>query len=211
MTIEASCDETPRPVLTIACVKVGSKYSDLYVKRLNAGIRRWMPADVRYEFVCFCDKPIVGVLSESLPARLPGWFSKLELFALREPLLYFDLDVVITGSLQPLLDWDGFGVINDYWMPGYNTSVMKLTGDEHHVWDNFAPDSAANMRRLYLGDQQWVTEQMPGARTFPPHYFPSYKANKCFEAPPSDAMAVVFHGEPKPCQISTGWVPELWR
>ena len=104
-------------------------------------------------------------------------------------------------------------MIADWWLPGYNSSVQKLTGEETHVWDNFAKDPDAVMRRCSWGDQQWVTEQMPNARTFPPHYFPSYKASRLYEkpAPPEDALAVILHGEPKPHQITEGWVPELWR
>lgn len=128
-----------------------------------------------------------------------------------QPIVYMDLDIVITGSLAQLLEWNGFGIIADWWLPGFNSSVMMLTGNEGHVWSNFANNPDAVMRRCYMGDQQWVTEQMPDARTFPAGWFPSYKANKCFDEPPSGALSVVFHGEPKPCQIKSGWVPEYWR
>lgn len=199
-------------MLTIACVKTGSKYSDLYVRRLQAGVKRHLPPALGAEFVCFTDKAVPGVLSEKLPTNLSGWWAKLELFALREPLIYFDLDVVVTGSLAPLVDWDGFGIIKDWWLPGFNSSVMKLTGAEGHVWDNFTSDVDANMRRCYMGDQQWIGEQVPDARTFPKAWFPSYKATPgCQDAVPADAMACIFHGLPKPCQIAEGWVPELWR
>lgn len=197
--------------LTIACVKIGQKYGPEYVRRLQAGVKRHLPPNLGATFVCFTDIAVPGVLSERLPTDLPGWWAKVGLFKLREPMIYFDLDVVITGSLAPLLGWDGFGVIKDWWLPGYNSSVMCLTGKEAHVWDNFAKDPNAAMRHCYLGDQQWVTEQLPDAKTFPPHFFPSYKANKCFDAPPSDAIAVIFHGEPKMHQITTGWVPEHWK
>lgn len=193
---------------TFACVKVGTKYGPEYVYRLQRGINRHLSSRKGHEFVCFTDDPIPGVLCEKLPADLPGWWAKVGLYKLREPLLYFDLDVVITGSLDPLLEWKGFGIIDDWWMPGFNSSVMKLTGQEGHVFDEFIPE---DMHRFRLGDQQWITEQMAGAKTFPPEYFPSYKANRCQAKAPDDAMAVIFHGTPKPCQITEGWVPDLWK
>lgn len=195
--------------MLIACVKKGPKYGPEYVERLWSGIQRHFPSDASGEFVCFTDKPVTSIQCEPLPVDLPGWWSKLGLYKLRTPLIYFDLDVVIAGNLRPLFDWDGFGIIKDYWLPGFNSSVMKLTGSEGHVFDRFTKADMYSGR--YLGDQGWITKQMPDAKTFPLEWFPSYKAGRCQEAVPDGAMAVVFHGEPKMADITDGWVPELWR
>lgn len=194
--------------MLIACVKTGDKYDDIYVRRLQSMVKRHLPPSRGCTFVCFTDKAVPGVLSERLPADLPGWWAKVGLFKLGEPLVYFDLDVVITGDLGPLLAWEDFGIIRDWWLPGFNSSVMKLTGEEGHVWESFTEEA---MKRFHQGDQQWITHQMTNARTFPKQWFPSWKANKCQEAAPDDALAVIFHGDPKPADITTGWVPEAWR
>jgi hypothetical protein len=193
--------------MLIACVKQGDKYGPEYVRRLQAGVWKHLPPGSKAEFVCLTDKHVPGVLCQTLKEGLPGWWSKLELFKQDEPLIYFDLDVVITGDLGPLLNWEGSGFLKDWWLPGFNSSVMKLTGNEGHVWNNFTPDV---MRTHYMGDQHWITRQIPKGRTFPAHWFPSYKANNCQDAPPADAMAVIMHGDPKPHHITTGWVPKLW-
>lgn len=193
--------------MLIACVCKGDKYSDEYVLKLQRMVGRHLDGE-RHEFLCLTDRDIPGVLCQRLEHNLPGWWSKLEVFKLGEPTLYLDLDVVITGSLKPVLDaWDGAGFIKDWWLPGFNSSVMRLTGDERHVFDNFTP---ADMRRCYMGDQQWITEQMPDAKTFPAEWFPSLKANKCFEEVPSEAIAVILHGNPKPHEFESGWVKQLW-
>lgn len=192
--------------MLIACVKTGTKYPDNYVLTLKSMVDRYV--DRRVDFVCFTDNPIAGIECEPVPRDLPGWWAKVWLFSLKRPMLYLDLDIVITGPLGNLLDWDGFGIIEDWWLPGYNSSVMRLTGDEGHVWDRFTADVMRNYR---MGDQQWVTEQMPNAKTFPAQWLPSYKANKCQENIPDGALAVVFHGNPKPSHIASGWVPEHWR
>lgn len=192
--------------MMICCVKTGSKYGDEYVRRLQAGVSRNLPKHDGHVFTCFTDKPVEGVMCEELPADLPGWWSKLNLFKLRQPLIYFDLDVVNTGDLTPLLEWDGFGIIRDWWQPCFNSSVMKLTGDEGHVWDDFTRDVMSRLR----GDQDWITEVMPHGRTFPKEWFASYKANACAGAVPDGAMAVIFHGRPKMHECG-GWVKELWR
>jgi hypothetical protein len=190
-----------------ACVKTGTKYNGEYVRRLQRGVAKHLASRGAHEFVCFTDDPVPGVMCEKLPADLPGWWAKVGLFKLKEPMIYLDLDMVIVGNLQPLLDWEGFGIIKDAWLPGFNSSVMKLTGNETHVWDEFIPE---DMVRFQLGDQQWITEQMPNARTFPTEWLPSYKAHKCFEGYPASAIAVNFHGEPKPSQIESGWVKDAW-
>lgn len=193
--------------MLIACVRTGDKYGDDYILRLQRGIKRHLPKDERPTFVCLTDRPVEGVLCEPLTENLPTYWSKLELFKLDEPLIYFDLDVVITGSLAPLFDWHGFGIIKDYWQMGFNSSVMKLTGNERHVFDDFM---RADMRRCPQGDQQWITEQMPEGRIFPKEWFPSYKVDHCQEKAPDGAIACIFHGNPKPHDIASGWVKELW-
>jgi hypothetical protein len=144
----------------------------------------------------------------------------LLLFKLGKPLMYFDLDVVITGNLAPLTEWDGFGIIQDWnaigYMRGddrvetpmYNSSVMKLVGDEGHVWDQFKPQMMQRFKRG--GDQRWITARMPDARTFPAEWFPSYKVGNHADAPPDGALAVIFHGEPKPASFESGWVKDAW-
>lgn len=197
--------------MQIACVRQGPKYGEDYVLKLQAMVKRHLPPAGGHEFVCYTDQePIPGVLCERLPAALPGWWAKASLFKLREPLVYFDLDVVITGSLAPLLQWEGFGIIKDWWLPGYNSSVMVLTGREGVVWDKFTPDV---MRTRHAGDQQWITECLPGQETFPAAWFPSWKANRCGEMaePAPGSIATIFHGSPKPDDIKVGWVPKHWR
>lgn len=190
--------------MQIACVKTGNKYSDEYVLKLRNGVQRYLSQP--HEFVCYTDRPVDGVTCRDLPAELPGWWAKIGLFKLREPLIYFDLDMVITGKLDPLLDWEGFGILSDYWLALYNSSVMVLSGNEGHVFDNLTADDIARCKR---GDQEWITEQLLGANLFPKNWFPSLKANRCFAGFPDGALAVNFHGDPKP-HVCGGWVKNYW-
>lgn len=193
----------------IVCVKTGSKYGLEYVTRLQAGVRRHLPeSDAGHAFVCFTDAPVAGVDCRPLPRDLPIWWSKLGLFGLNQPLIYFDLDVVIVGALAPLLDWDGFGIIKNPWLKGYNSSVMKLTGAEGHVLDRFVPGIMATMR----GDQDWLNVTMPDAPTFPMQWFPSWKVHRLFmlDAPPQEAIACICHGTPRPHEIDKPWFRDRW-
>ena len=193
-------------VLTVACVKVGNKYGNEYVTNLKAGVERHLT--VPHEFVCITDAPIDGIKCIEAPDNLPGWWCKIFLFKpglFPQGAFYLDLDVVVVGDLTPATQVTEFTLIKDWWLPGFNSSVMRLTGNED-LWDKFDPNARA---KYYMGDQHFISEMMPDAETFPPEWFPSYKANRCQDGPPNDAMAVIFHGEPKPSQLG-GWVREKW-
>jgi hypothetical protein len=190
----------------ICCVKTGDKYGDDYVLNLRDGVAKHWTAP--HQFVCFTDKPVDGVTCKPLPADLPGWFAKLGLFKLGRPLIYFDLDVVITGSLLPLRCFRNvFAAIKDWWLPGFNSSVMCLTGKERDIWYRFKPDMIPT---LTMGDQQYISQEIPNGMTFPPTWFPSYKANNCTDGAPHGALAIILHGHPKPHELS-GWVNQAWR
>lgn len=182
-------------------------------------VAKWLPLD--HQFMCLTDRPIRDVVWKR--ATLPGWWAKIHLFEFEVPLIYYDLDVVLTGDQTPLAEWDGFGIINDWSevgylapdgvgkvvTPMYNSSVMRLTGCERHVWEQFRPAVMERFKRG--GDQRWITARMPGAKTFPPEWFASYKWGGCEDAPPADSLAVIFHGNPKPHEIEGGWVEEYWK
>ena len=189
----------------VCCVKTGDKYGSEYVTALHAGVARHLA--LRHSFVCFTEREVPGVDCWPLPAVYPGWWAKLGLFKLERPLIYFDLDVIPTGDLSPLLAIDRFTIIQDWWLPMYNSSVMVLTGRERHVFDSF---DAAAMDACPYGDQQFISRQIPDAATFPVEWFRSYKAHRCERAIPDGTKAVVFHGTPKPHECG-GWVADHWR
>jgi hypothetical protein len=191
-------------VTHVCCVKVGDKFGDEYPIRLMNGVRRHWKGPL--DFVCYTDSPVDGVPCAPLLAEYPGWWSKINLFGFRRPLVYFDLDVVITGDLTPLKEIDQFTIIKDWWLPGYNSSVMVLTGNEHRVWSRFKLE---DRHKYNFGDQGFIHSVIPDANTFAPELFPSYKANDCRQAIPEGAMAVVMHGNPKPDQCD-GWVKQHW-
>jgi len=187
----------------VACIKTGDKYGDEYVTRLRDGVARHLKTPHR--FVCYTDKPVSGVDCETPLCGYPGWWSKIGLFRLGHA-LYFDLDVVITGDLAPLLEINRFTIIKDYWQHGFNSSVMRICGDTEHLWRQFRPELMAHLH----GDQDYITAMKPDASTFPADWFPSFKANDCANAAPDGAKAVIFHGHPKPHECG-GWVAEQWQ
>lgn len=194
-------------VLTVACIKVGDKYPPEYVNKLHNMVKRHLYVD--HDFICITDNP-EGVECKTLPVEedLPGWWSKLTLFRKKayglERVLFFDLDVVITGDLIPLAWYTGdFAIIKDWNVPTYNSSVFNLRiGSRVGVWNKFSKNKE-RMMKIYPGDQDVIT-QFAKADLWPEGLCTSFKRD-----PTPSGIVSVFHGDPKP-DVLGGWVKDYW-
>ena len=189
-------------VTPIWLLKWGPKYKAEHVNALVDRLARFTDARV----LCWTDDPS-GVRCETraLPdIGLRGWWWKVWLFSQAEPFLFMDLDVVPVGDLAPMVHATGpLTIIKDPWQAGYNSSVFKTDGSLARIWHDFTPAVA---RRLH-GDQDWITEQAPGADLWPAEWCRSYKADLRKFNPPGPACRVVyFHGRPKPWEVSHTWL-----
>lgn len=177
--------------LTVACVlsKHGNtKYDNSHVKRLENQVKDHMAQP--YTFVCLDDSP------------LPGWWAKISLF---EPgrfsgrVLYLDLDVTITGSLDDLVNMQSdFIICRDWLRFGYNSSVMAWTSRAaDHLYTQFTD----RVMRSMHGDQDWITMMKPDAEKFPRDWCYSYKLGRRLGFP-KDMRVCVYHGQPKPWDVN---------
>lgn len=220
-------------MLNICCVCVGPAYGNEYVEILYSMVRRNLAGGTRGRFIVFTDDPsrfseMAGVETRQVPADLKGWWAKLYLFSpdafpKGERVLYFDLDTVITGPLDEIAAYDGpFAILGDVYRgpvfdkPALQSAVMAWevgmfgTRTLQSIWDmwNFQgrPEVAG-------GDQAWI-EQMdlhPDLwQNLFPGQFRSYKVS-CTEYVPKGTSVVFFHGRPRPHEVTTGWVPEVWK
>lgn len=204
--------------VTIVCVNVGPKYPMEYVAILRDMVTRHLPTG-QYTFACLTDRPDelpAGVLPLSADPALPGWWQKVKLFdpalGLSGRIVYFDLDVAITGRLDDLIATPG--IIQDWHYPAYNSSVMVWdAGDHADIWSRFTPADMERPSDLAPGaiwtDQDWMY-RLGGWNTFPSAWCVSYRSH-AVAWPPRHASVVCFHGEPKPHQVKDGWVPQSWK
>ncbi len=97
----------------IICINWGTKYGPPYINRLYAMVARNITPP--FEMVCFTDNP-AGIrpevrceelppLDARLPVGTPGIWQKSRLWGpkladLAGPVLFMDLDLVITGNLD---------------------------------------------------------------------------------------------------------------
>jgi hypothetical protein len=196
-------------MISVVCVNHGSKYDPKYVRVLEAQVRRNLKQE--HEFFCITDHP-KAYICRTIPIErgLKGWWPKLQFFKgglFPDRALYLDLDVCITGSLDELVDVDSpFCIISDWHLPCFNSSVMVLDPWTHpEVWEDFRTYHATPG-----GDQQWITDKVPDAATFPSNWCLSYRSH-AQPGVPKGCKVVVFHGDPKPEDMPSSWVADYWH
>lgn len=204
--------------MIVACVKVGTRYGPEYVNRLAAMVARH--TTLPYRFVCLTDDP-AGVTCETAPigTDAPGWWAKLVLFRphpalVGQRVLFFDLDTVLVGSIDPLLAYRGeFAILRDFYRPqGYGSAIMAFAaGFGPNVWTSFLAKRDDIMASAH-SDQTWIEHEVPQADRWQdvcPGLIGSYKADAMQDSPKGFAVCC-FHGIPKPHEVD-GWVRQAWR
>ena len=184
-------------------------------------------------------KHVLDPWSIANPKR--SWWYKMQLFNPAHhtgPLLYFDLDIVIVGNIDWI--WQQpttyFWAIRDFkylWRrnhTGVNSSVMWWNTQHYqNIWDTFAQQDLAATMQKYPGDQDYISAVIPEnqRRFFDTNRVQSwrwqcldggYNFRKRRHQTPgtgthiTDSTSImVFHGNPKPEQITDQAVVAHWR
>jgi hypothetical protein len=196
--------------LTVFCVCVGTKYPLGYVYALQEAVGRHL--SVPHVFRCISEHEMPDIWTTPPPAPFWGWWSKANLWApgvARGPSLYFDLDVVITGSLDYLAEYTQheFAAPANWAQSGYGgiqSSVMAWRGNWSEPFDYIRRQWPEIMQRLW-GDQEAIWEMLGDRWVRIPQVY-SYKYH-CREGKhPKDMAVCVFHGEPKPHEVHDEWL-----
>jgi len=170
-----------------------------------------------------------------------GWWYKMQLFNPAHyagPLLYFDLDTVIVGNIDWIWQQppEYFWAVRDFkylWSPnhtGINSSVMWW--NTHHfqnLWYTFIQQDLATNMQQYRGDQDYISATIPEnqRRFFDITRVQSWRwqcldggydfHKRQHQAPgtgtqfPDNTSIMVFHGNPKPEQITDQTVLNHWQ
>lgn len=201
-------------MLTVATVlKRGPEYTPSHVKALQAGVERHLK--LPHRFVCLSD---MVVECESIPLKhsWKGWFSKIELFRpglFDGPVVYFDLDTIIVGSLDFLADVSRFAMLENFWRPDrVGSGMMAWDCDLSAIYETFAKFPATFMAEYSTpdkwGDQVFIRDHAPVQPDKLQEQYPgkivSWKRH-CERGVPKTASVVCFHGQPRP------WHTPLWK
>lgn len=197
----------------------GVEYSNV----LFDSVQRNLKEGTLGHFVVFTDDLTTEGYADGIELKLlkpgcHGWFNKLQLFDYDafedgERIVFFDLDTVITGSLDALAAYDGtFAILQDVYRPGglQSSVVAWAHGPHSYLWDDYVSSAYPNVRG---GDQAWIEQHLAVKPIILQNQFPeafvSYKRDARFGIPPK-ASVVFFHGEPRPHECQN-WVSHVWK
>lgn len=214
--------------VTICCLKKGDKYGPEYVNLLAAMVMRNVHL-VGYDFVCFTDDPTgiyPHIRTAPLPYDAPKWWGKMGLYMPTIPvntgrILFLDLDVVICGPLDDLLEYPSdFAMAQDWptgtWpatdlrdRDGNSSAVLLRVGSMSRIWEKYV--SAGYPAPIETdGDQEWINRTFPNlVDLLPERFVQSYKLHRLEGEESPKCSVVMFHGEPKPPACG-GWVKRYW-
>jgi len=196
-----------------------------YTNILFDMVRRNLPEGFAGRFTVFVDYPYStegyhpDIFVRGVPVPdLEGWWHKLSLFKdgvfpYGDRVVYIDLSTIITGRLDDIVKYDGpFAILRDFYRPdGLQSAFMSWNvGEMGTVWYDWVN---AGMPKTSGGDQAWIEIALGRKprrlwQELFPNKFVSYKLSP---GVPTVASVIKFHGVPKPHEITTGWVPEVWK
>jgi hypothetical protein len=160
-------------MLNIVCVlrsggKVG--YDANWVAKLQHGVKKHLRADHR--FVCFsdCDVPCERIPLQPIDL---GFWSKIQIFqpgiiGNKNPCLYIDLDTVVCGGLDDILDRvskQQFVMWYEADKQVHSSALMYWHGDFGHLWNLYQCQGYHYWRARYskgslYGDQALISEHV---------------------------------------------------
>jgi hypothetical protein len=200
-------------VLNVACVlRSGGDYTAEHVECLRRGIALNLRRP--YRFVCLTDDDTLDCETARLVHQWPGWWAKIELFRpelfANEDVLYFDLDVLIVGSLDDvILDTEPFMILRSFWPNRrVNSSMMLWRSDLSAIYQDFVDHPEKHMASYrMLGDQDFIRDHSP---VIPEMWqdrsdaIQSYKLGVAKHGLGDDTRVVIFHGKPRPWATDFG-------
>lgn len=211
--------------LTVCAWQWGTKYGPHYVTRLRNGVARHLRQP--HEFRIFHPEPEDHLLTE-----IPGCLCRLRMFdpewqrrnGITGRLLCLDLDLIITGEMEPILSLTDapFAILKGANASNpcpFNGSVMMIeAGYRPDVWTDFSLHAIAAVPfHDFPDDQGWLWHKLPDADGLPVGPASGIYA---FQKPgwpgghalPKDARIVCFPGWRDPSRFTfLPWVAEHWK
>ncbi len=228
--------QNPQPdaPCVVMCMKWGGLYGPDYVNVLHRAVRAQL--DRPFRFVCLTDDgagldaevevfDIPDPHLEGAFTRKGGWpklmVYKPDLHGLQGRCLFIDLDSVIWGGLDAMVDTPGEIVVIREWprfadyfrkrqVNGATGVFTFQLGSMGYLYDLWMQDPAGHATR-FRSEQRFVTAYARDMRFWPHPWVISFKrhllaapiVNRVVRpsAPTGDVRIVAFHGDPRPIDV----------
>lgn len=221
----------------VICINWGTKYGAPYINRLYGMVARNITPP--FTFTCFTDsregiRPEVRCfdlppLPAQMPENSPGKWRKSSLWGaqlgdLEGPVLFLDLDLIVTGSLDPFFEQGGeedtilaWNIAKPFHRLGQTSVYRFKVGNLVELQRVYAADPEGVAAR-YRYEQHFVTKNAPGGVSFWPRGWVAHYRIECippfpfnfFRAPrlPRGARIVIFAGATLPTDAIAGRMSE---
>lgn len=238
---------TPTGPIDCACVIHGDTYDWNYVERLYSMLNKNISQGIRLHVYTEAHRQVPAPMIKhalddwGIGGPKHGWWYKMQLFDTSKfagPLLYFDLDVVITGNIdwiyQKSLRW--FWTVRDFkylWRchdHSINSSVIWWDNTKtEHVWSAFKQQKLEKLVKTYKGDQDFLKDVMTldmcrflesdrvlswrwqckdGGYDFK---YRRYLEPGTGTRCSEKTSVLIFHGKPKPHELKDPMILQYWQ
>jgi len=205
---------------TFVCIlKSGGDYKPKHVQVLQNQVIRAMPSTER--FLCLTDHSSIRNV-EILPLKfdLRGKYSMMEAFRIQGQVIVMGIDTVLVGDLNFMWSVVAEMESNDFYlMRSFN--AKREYGNNPHAWNGdwskLLYDFPVKDCYKYSLEQEYTIKKLKSVganikvlndhatiRSFKHHYMKQ-------KLKVTDAEVLVFHGHPRPHQVTIPWVKELYQ
>ena len=237
--------------VNVLCMKWGVKFHADYVNKLYRAVTRHL--SLPHRFVCLTDNTrgldpgIETFPIPDMPVDITGpergWKKILtfreELYDLRGPCLFLDLDVLIRDTIDKFFSIDGDVLIIKDWLKQDgtgNSSVYRFEIGRHaDVLQEFVR-TWPEVKNQYRNEQEFISAVLLRKQAlgyWPDNWCLSFKRHCMYHFPlslfktprcPDSAKIIVFHGHPNPDEATAGnagkwyrfmrptpWISKYWQ
>lgn len=183
----------------LTAFKQSSVYHEAHVDRLAKQVKEYSGIDL----IVIDDSPY------------DGWWCKISCFREHGPVLFFDLDTIIVGDLEPMMkacEENEFILLEKFQKPYIQnrrgtSGVMGWKGDMRFMLEDFEKNEK-KYRTEYVGDDQYEYDRVVDFTTYwqvlNPEWIRSYKIHlrKVNTRLHPECRVVCYHGKPKGWQLN---------
>ena len=207
---------------------VSLKLAAEYVNNLYAGVKRNTTYD--FDFICFTNEKLEvneGIELREFPMVTErGVLPRVYMFSPDAGLsgrqvLCLDLDVIIVGSIDPLLTYEGPFCARSKFVTGeswkLDGDIMSFPGNDETVntfWKPFVADVDKAVEETKGRERYWIRRCAENTadrwEVVTPGLVTSYKWNVLKNIGMKNAAIVSCHGHPRPHQITVDWLHAHW-
>lgn len=216
---------TTNKLKVVLVLKSGGDFNQSHVYRLYEQIEKHL--SIPHEVICLTDflqlerKCYSNLFVLNLLDKLPGWWSKIEIFRSFSNIIYFDLDTTILGNIDFLAENSPTFMALKSKHRHMGSGIMRWQGDLSQLYKYFIKNKEANIK-YYAWDQEYINSWLVSGgyiithiqTTFPGKvisykndYLPIIKGRvlpdflSVPEERPEKPSIIYFHGKPRPWEV----------